>query len=83
MTEESTSDAQDTESATAAALAPLRWLDHANGRLCPPCGERVDTEAITNLVYTFERCDCGTPDFTHLTEQLWHRGCFAEAEASR
>lgn len=46
---------------------------------CPACGEDCSTTGITKLAYSFESCDCGTPEYVHLVEQIWHRSCFAAA----
>ena len=43
---------------------------------CPVCGEDVSKIAIIKLVYTHAICECGTPEYPHLVEQLWHKGCF-------
>lgn len=46
---------------------------HRRFRSCPACGEDLSTTAILEIGYTFERCDCTDPEYTHLVEQLWHR----------
>ena len=46
---------------------------------CPDCGDPVNLTGLTELVYSFEVCDCGDPDFVHLIERLWHRDCFVTA----
>ena len=48
---------------------------HDNQDACPECGKDTNV-AIVTLVYTFEVCKCGRPDYDHLIEQLWHRACF-------
>lgn len=42
---------------------------------CPGCGRDTNV-ALTDLVYTFERCSCDCVDYVHLIERLWHRECF-------
>lgn len=57
----------------------FRWssLDkHRDSALCPICKEDCKFIGITDIVYTFEPCNCGEPDYTHLVEQLWHKKCF-------
>lgn len=46
---------------------------------CPVCGEDVSEIAIVKLVYTHEVCECGSPHYAHLVEQLWHKDCFIES----
>jgi hypothetical protein len=48
---------------------------HDLALVCPKCGEDCGRRGITSLAYTFERCDCGNPHYTHLVEQLWHVDC--------
>ncbi len=55
--------------------------EHRQAGECPMCYQDVTTIGITGLVYTFETCDCGTPEYDHLVEQLWHRECFRNASA--
>ena len=52
---------------------------HDSADACPGCDAPVTTAGITKLVYTYEVCDCGFPDFDHLVETLWHRACFSTA----
>ncbi len=66
---------------------PQTGLDLALGwprshRYAPTCecGADVRRAPIVNLVYTFEVCRCGSPDFDHLVERLWHRKCFVTSE---
>jgi hypothetical protein len=51
---------------------------HDRGRSCPGCGVDLMTTAITHLAYVYDVCACGTPDYAHLIEQLWHRDCLAD-----
>jgi hypothetical protein len=57
-------------------LLDLAEHHRADAKVCEPCDLDVSTEALVNLVYTFEACSCGDPEYTHLTERLWHRDCF-------
>lgn len=58
------------------AVPPLSWLNHQHQLLatCPGCGQAgLDTIGIHKLAHTYEVCECGTPDYPHMVEQLWHR----------
>lgn len=55
---------------------------HDRGRKCPGCAADLATCAITHLAYVFDVCDCGTPNYAHLIEQLWHRDCLADQPPS-
>lgn len=46
---------------------------------CGGCGQTVARVGLTELVYTFEPCDCDTADWRHLEETPWHRDCFRAA----
>ena len=49
---------------------------------CPACGTDCQTSVgIQKLVYTFEVCSCGNPEYDHLVEQLWHRDCWVVRES--
>lgn len=52
---------------------------HPAASVCAGCGEDCATTVITHLAYLHERCECGTPDYTHLVEVLWHTGCLNDA----
>jgi len=57
-------------------LPPLSWLSRGHRLLatCPGCGQAgLSTPGIHKLGFTFEVCECGTPDYPHMVEQLWHR----------
>lgn len=61
----------------AAILMKIMGEHHRDGaKVCGPCDLDVTTTALTDLVFTFETCDCGMPEYAHLIEQLWHRDCF-------
>jgi len=47
---------------------------------CPVDGENLMTVGLPSLAYTFEECECPRVPYTHLVEQLWHRGCLASHE---
>ena len=40
---------------------------------CPGCRADLTRVAVVELAYVFDVCECGTPDYPHLVEQLWHR----------
>lgn len=44
-------------------------------RVCPGCEADVSIEGVVDLAYTFRTCECGTPDYAHIVEQLWHLAC--------
>lgn len=44
-------------------------------KTCPPCKADMTKVGLPQIAYTFETCECGTPDYPHLVEQLWHRAC--------
>ncbi|RLC72749.1 MAG: hypothetical protein DRI26_02340 [Chloroflexi bacterium] len=52
------------------------WLSHPQAGICPECGEDCTSSPLVELVYTFERCSCGKPCYSHLVEQLHHRRCY-------
>lgn len=58
-------------------LAPraLGRLDRTHGPRdrCPVCDEDLLRVGLPALAYTLEVCDCGSPSYSHLVEQLWHR----------
>jgi hypothetical protein len=56
----------------------LSWSDpgHRDFRICPNCLVDLRATSIAELLYTHEPCNCGTPDYTHHVEQVWHRQCF-------
>lgn len=60
------------------------YLDGTHGKqaACPADGENLGAVGITELAYTFEVCACGTPEYSHLVEQLWHRACLARTEGT-
>lgn len=51
---------------------------HQYSNICPKCQEDLSRVALTKVVSTFESCDCGDPEFTHLVEQSWHKTCFLQ-----
>lgn len=57
-----------------------RHNGHQRSRSCPTCLGAVLTIGVTKIVYVFEVCKCGNPDFDHLVEVLYHRSCL---EATR
>jgi hypothetical protein len=61
-------------------------MSHQAGRICPGCGDDLAVVGLTRLAYTFRTYDCGTPEYPHLVEQLWHLTCLQEGppdEATR
>jgi hypothetical protein len=59
-----------------AAVRPLSWLapNHRLLETCPDCGEKGLAQiSLIDLTYTFEVCECGTPAYPHMVEQLRHR----------
>lgn len=57
----------------------ILWQNtHPRSRNCPTCRVDLSTTGLQQLVYTFEVCGCGNPEYDHLIEQLWHRSCFAQ-----
>lgn len=71
----------ETIAVTGGDFANSRVVKHKQNRHtifqnCPVCGEDVSKIAITKLVYTHTTCECGTPEYRHLIEQLWHKWCF-------
>lgn len=42
---------------------------------CPRCMGPTLTVGVTKLVWTYEVCACGIPEYEHLVETLWHRAC--------
>lgn len=50
---------------------------HPRSLDCPYCGKSVGREALTVLLYAFERCTCERETTPHLIEQVWHRTCFS------
>ncbi len=60
----------------ARVLPPLSWLSRGHRLLasCPGCGQAgLSTTGIDKIGYTYEVCECGTPEYPHMVEQLWHR----------
>ena len=49
---------------------------HVRYSVCPECSEDCSKVSLARLVYTFEECDCGRPEYAHLTERLHHRSCY-------
>lgn len=71
-----------TEVTTGADLI-LSWdRRHRIATVCPRCADPVMTVAMVNLVYTHEVCSCGTPNYAHLVETLYHRACFQPQECT-
>jgi hypothetical protein len=71
--------------ATVAADLVDTWRDglHSPSRsICPGCGAELARVGLTALAYTFEACTCGSPDYDHLVEQLWHRSCLRAGAAA-
>lgn len=61
---------------------PLSWLDrgHRHAEVCPGCQTRLSTVGLHKIAYVHDGCNCGTPEYTHLVEQLWHRKCLLAPE---
>jgi hypothetical protein len=57
------------------AERPMSWLspNHQLLETCPGCGQKLSTVGLHKLAYVFDVCECGTPEYPHLVEQLWHR----------
>lgn len=67
---------QDLAERVITAVAPLSWLNvnHRQLSVCPGCGAGgLSTTGLVDLGYEFVVCECGTPDYPHLVEQMWHR----------
>jgi SOS-response transcriptional repressor LexA len=66
---------------TALRRIGLTYLDtaHKAARYGPPCGQDMAVIGLPSILYTYETCSCGTPEYDHLIEQLWHRGCFVDS----
>ena len=56
---------------------------HKKGRVCPECQGDCSKAPIVELIYTFEVCTCGNPEYSHLVEQLHHRSCYEESICHR
>lgn len=56
-----------------------RHANHQNLMNCGACGTGLRTVAMVTLAMTYRQCDCGTPEYPHLVEQLWHRGCLPQS----
>jgi hypothetical protein len=50
--------------------------------MCPTCSDSTNV-AITKIVYVFEPCECGDPEYTHLLEVLYHRACLVASSCDR
>lgn len=74
------SDATPTVGAGFLALRSRCGFDSAT---CPGEGDNLSTVGLVDLAYTFEICDCPLIPDPHLAEQLWHRGCLGQYEASK
>jgi len=67
---------QDLTEKVLTAVTPMSWLSYSHDRLdtCPGCGQaNLSIAGLTGLGYEFVVCECGTPEFPHLVEQMWHR----------
>jgi hypothetical protein len=57
----------------------VRWIldrEHYNqAHKCPVDGEDTLSTTLVKLAYVFRTCNCGTPDYAHLVEQLYHLKC--------
>jgi hypothetical protein len=56
----------------------LHWhlANHYNqSRMCQGCQVDCSRVALIKLAYVFRVCECGTPEYSHLIEQIWHRTC--------
>jgi hypothetical protein len=51
---------------------------HGTQHLCPVCKDDLMRVAVVDLIYSFELCSCGSPEYEHLVEQLWHRACMID-----
>lgn len=58
-------------------------IHYEKARTCPECQGDCSKTAIDELIYTFELCSCGNPEYPHLIEQLHHRSCYEEAVCHR
>jgi len=55
---------------------------HEQSDTCPRCSQALSRTAIIYIVYTFQPCSCGDPQYEHLVEQAWHRVCFRPLDCS-
>lgn len=46
--------------------------------ICPAFRADTSNLALTELLITWEMCDCEEAAFSHLVEVRWHRDCFVE-----
>lgn len=51
---------------------------HKRSSTCGGCGENLMRTGLPALAYTFESCTCGSHEYSHLIERLWHRDCLAQ-----
>lgn len=57
-------------------VEPLFSSTHLGRSDCGSCKKPVGRVALINLVYRFESCNCGDPEYVHLVEQPYHVECF-------
>lgn len=59
---------------------PVR-LDYTHGKrqFCPGCNVDLMRVGIPELAYVFNVCTCGSPEYSHLVEQLWHFQCLTKS----
>lgn len=50
--------------------------DECQQKKCPVCCQNCDKTALVDLLWTWERCDCGKAPYTHLRPTIWHKACF-------
>lgn len=46
---------------------------------CPICGDDSIGTALVDVLYKFEPCSCGDPEYTHLVQQMYHIKCYEES----
>ncbi len=70
---------------TLAKVAATGRLDrfgahHPWSRICPGCVNDIRRTSLVELAYVFNACSCGTPEYEHLFEQVWHIQCLRRSE---
>ena len=50
--------------------------DSCKSGVCPVCIKNCGRVALSELVYTWEPCDCEKANFVHLSPTVWHKECF-------
>ena len=50
--------------------------------LCPECSKKTSSLALTDLVISYEVCNCPRWNYPHLVRVNWHRQCFLKREVN-